>query len=86
VTIFIKHGRSNLRDELKDHLHERHHFRVVAYETGARAGYTITELLDGLVKDASFALLVHTGEDEGADGAFGLEKTSFTRLACSRER
>jgi hypothetical protein len=34
-TIFIGHGRSPLWRDLKDHLHEKHGFKVEAYETGA---------------------------------------------------
>jgi predicted nucleotide-binding protein len=66
--IFIGHGRSPLWRSLKDHLHEQHGHRIEAYETGARAGHTIRDILSELVKVSSFALLVLTAEDEQADG------------------
>jgi predicted nucleotide-binding protein len=68
--VFIGHGRSPLWRDLKDHLHEKHGYEVVAYETGARAGHTIRDVLEDMVAKSSFALLVMTAEDEQADGNF----------------
>jgi predicted nucleotide-binding protein len=68
ITIFIGHGRSPIWKELKDHLHEKHGYAVVAYEIGARAGHTIRDVLEDMMKDSSLAVLVMTGEDELADG------------------
>jgi predicted nucleotide-binding protein len=67
-TIFIGHGRSLQWRELKDHLQEKHEYRVVAYETGARAGHTVRDILENMLKESSFALLVMTAEDETSDG------------------
>ena len=67
-TIFIGHGRSLQWRELKDHLQEKHEYRVVAYETGARAGHTVLDNLEDMLKESSFALLVMTAEDETSDG------------------
>jgi predicted nucleotide-binding protein len=66
--IFIGHGHSPLWRQLKDHLHEQHGYLVEAYETGARAGHTIRDILAELVRVSSFALLVLTADDEHADG------------------
>jgi predicted nucleotide-binding protein len=68
IKIYIGHGRSIQWRDLKDHLSEKQGFDVVAYETGARAGYTITEVLDDLSEEASIAFLVHTAEDQDAGG------------------
>ena len=67
-TIFIGHGRNPQWRDLKDHLSEKHGYHVQAYETGARAGHTIRDILDELARTSSFALLVLTGEDLLADG------------------
>jgi len=67
-TIFIGHGRSNLWKELKDHLQDKHSFKVDAYEVGSRAGHTIRDILESMLEQSSFALLVMTGEDETKDG------------------
>jgi predicted nucleotide-binding protein len=67
-TIFIGHGRDPQWKTLKDHLHEQHGYQVEAYETGARAGHAIRDILTELLEASSFALLVLTGEDEHADG------------------
>lgn len=66
--IFIGHGRSPAWRDLKDHLTDKHDYKIEAYETGARAGHTIRDILDDMATKSSFAILVMTGEDEGADG------------------
>jgi predicted nucleotide-binding protein len=66
--VFIGHGRSALWRDLKDHLQDKHGVKVSAYESGARAGHTIRDILEEMVRQSSFALLVLTGEDEQADG------------------
>lgn len=66
--VFIGHGRSMAWRDLKDHLREKHGFKVEAFETGARAGHTIRDILEELVDKSSFALMVLTGEDEQSDG------------------
>ena len=66
--VFIGHGCSPAWRDLKDHLQDKHEFKIEAYETGARAGHTIRNILEEMVTKSSFALLVLTGEDEQADG------------------
>ena len=65
--IFIGHGHSEIWRKLKDHLTDKHGYPVVAYETGARAGHTIRDILQSMLEHSSFALLVLTKEDETAD-------------------
>jgi predicted nucleotide-binding protein len=66
--VFIGHGGSALWRDLKDHLAEKHGYRVEAYEVGARAGHTIRDILADMLGKSSFACLVLTAEDEMADG------------------
>ncbi len=61
-------GRSGAWRDLKDHLHEEHGYRVEAYETGARAGHAVRDVVEDMLSANSFALLVMTGEDETASG------------------
>jgi predicted nucleotide-binding protein len=68
VTVFIGHGRSSLWKNLDSHLHHQHGYQTVAYEHGARAGHTIRDVLEGMLDQSSFAVLVMTGEDEDAAG------------------
>ena len=65
--IFIGHGHSPLWRDLKDHLHEQHAYEVEAYEIGARSGHTIRDILESMLKQGTFAILVMTGEDLTAD-------------------
>ena len=66
--IFIGHGRSKAWRDLKDHLTDKHGYRVEAYEAGARAGHTVRDILQSMLERSSFALLVLTKEDETAQG------------------
>lgn len=68
IKVFIGHGRSQQWRDLKDHLQDKHGFKVIAYETGVRAGYTISEVLQEMSEEASIAFLVHTGEGLDNDG------------------
>jgi hypothetical protein len=56
-TIFIGHGGSPQWRDLKDHLHEKHAYRVEAYEIGARAGHAIRDVLNDMLSKSSFAIL-----------------------------
>lgn len=66
--LFIGHGRNAAWRDLKDHLQDQHGFTIVAYETGARAGHAIRDILEEMLEESSFAILVLTAEDETADG------------------
>lgn len=68
-TVFIGHGRSRAWRDLKDHLQDQHGVKVVSYESGARAGHTIRDILEELADTSTFALLVLTAEDEQANGS-----------------
>lgn len=68
ATIFIGHGHDQQWRDLKDHLHEKHGYSVEAYEIGAREGHAVRDILEEMLNESSFALLVMTGEDETKDG------------------
>lgn len=68
ITVFIGHGQHKEWEKLKSHLQDKHDVHVIAYETGARAGHSIRDILDRMANDSSFALLVLTGEDKSEDG------------------
>lgn len=66
--MFIGHGRSPAWRDLKDHLQDKHHLEVIAYEIGERAGHTIRDILEEMLEESSLAFLVFTGEDETHEG------------------
>jgi predicted nucleotide-binding protein len=66
--VFIGHGRSNEWRNLKDHLQDKHRYKIEAFEVGARAGHSIRDILEEVLDKSSIAFLVFTGEDETADG------------------
>jgi predicted nucleotide-binding protein len=45
-------------------------FKVTAYETGPRVGLHIADILEKMEDEASFAILVMTGENEDKQGLF----------------
>lgn len=67
--VFIGHGRSGTWRDLKDHLRDKHDIQIEAYETGARAGHAIRNILEEMISKSSFAILVLSGEDEQLDGS-----------------
>ena len=69
-TIFIGHGQSPVWRDLKDHLQDKHDYKVEAYEVGARAGHGIRDILEEMLNKSTFAILVMTGEDETIDNEF----------------
>jgi predicted nucleotide-binding protein len=48
-------------------LREKHEYDVVTFETGARAGHNVRDILEEMLDQSSLAFLVLTGEDETAD-------------------
>ena len=66
--VFIGHGGSSQWRDLKDHLQDKHNIKVEAYETGARAGHTIRDILEEMANNSTFALLIMTAEDEQESG------------------
>jgi predicted nucleotide-binding protein len=68
VTVFIGHGKTKQWEKLKSHLQDKHDIDVIAYETGARAGHTIRDILDSMSDESSIALLILTGEDKTETG------------------
>jgi hypothetical protein len=66
--VFIGHGRSSAWRELAEHLRDLHGYPVITYESEPLAGQANTDVLNRLIEQASFAILVHTAEDEQAGG------------------
>lgn len=65
--VFIGHGGAPDWQTLLIDL-QKHDIEVQAFETGARAGHTIRDILDAELRRTDLALLVLTGEDEQAGG------------------
>lgn len=68
--VFIGHGRNPAWKDLRDHLRDQHDYRVECYESGARAGHSIRDILESMAAKSSFAVLVMTGEDMQESGTF----------------
>jgi hypothetical protein len=66
--VFIGHGHSPAWRQLADHLRDHQGCRIIAYESAPRAGQSIVDILRQMSSEASFAILVHTAEDEQPDG------------------
>ena len=62
--VFIGHGRSPLWRELKDFLEDELHLRTVHFKSKPPAGKTVVSILEGMLKQATFAVLILTAEDE----------------------
>ena len=67
--VFIGHGHAREWLALQDFLKDRLHLQCVEFNTESAAGIATTERLSKLLKQAVFAFLVMTAEDEQADGS-----------------
>lgn len=65
--IFIGHGRSLVWLQLKSFLHDRTQLACDEFNAEAVAGRTITDRLEQMLDEATFAFLVMTAEDTHAD-------------------
>jgi hypothetical protein len=96
--VFVGHGHSPVWRELAEHLRELHGYRIVAFDLGPHAGQATSDVLKDMMDEASFAILVHTSEDEQASGEVRARQNvvhetglfqgrlGFTRTIVIRER
>ena len=84
--VFIGHGRNQLWRELKDHLQDKHDYKIVSYEVGARAGHTIRDILDEMLEKSSIAFLVMTAEDEDSAGKMHARENVIHELGLFQGR
>ena len=66
--IFIGHGHSEDWKTVQDHLQNILKLKVVFYESEERAGKSVGAVLEQMLGQATFAVLVLTGEDETVEG------------------
>jgi len=67
--VFIGHGRSLLWARLQVFLENRLGVKTVNYESAPRVGDSIVPILEEMLDQATFAVLILTAEDETASGA-----------------
>ncbi len=67
--IFIGHGRSKLWARLKMYLEDELGLATIAYESESRVGKSIVPILELMLDQATFAVLVLTAEDETVKGS-----------------
>jgi predicted nucleotide-binding protein len=68
--IFIGHGHSLVWHELQNFLQNRLQLKTDEFNRVPTAGVTISSRLEEMLKDATFAFLILTAEDEQPDGTF----------------
>ncbi len=66
--VFIGHGRNSLWARLQLHLEKDLKLQTVNYESESRVGESITDVFESMMAQATFAVLVLTGEDATAAG------------------
>jgi predicted nucleotide-binding protein len=65
--VFVGHGRSRLWARVKMYLEEELELPTVTYESESRTGESIVPLLEKMLEQATFAVLILTAEDETRD-------------------
>jgi predicted nucleotide-binding protein len=63
--VFIGHGRSRLWARVKTYLDDELGLATVTYESESRTGDSIVQILENMLDQATFAILLLTAEDEG---------------------
>lgn len=66
--VFIGHGRSRLWARLKMYLEDELNLATVTFESESRVGESIVPVLEKMLDQSSFAVLVLTAEDETGEG------------------
>jgi predicted nucleotide-binding protein len=67
--VFIGHGRSKLWARVKLFLQDELGLKTVCYESKSRSGESIVPVIEQMLEQANFAVLILTGEDETASGS-----------------
>jgi predicted nucleotide-binding protein len=67
--VFIGHGRSKLWARLQLFLQDELHLTTVSYESESRVGLSIVPILEKMLGQATFGVLLLTGEDDTAEGS-----------------
>ena len=67
--VFIGHGQSKLWARVQVFLKDDHNLKIVSYESESRASNSITSILEDMLNQATFAVLILTAEDETSQGA-----------------
>lgn len=69
ICVFLGHGRSKLWTRVKMFLEDDLGLATVAYESESRAGESIVPILETMLEQATFAILLLTAEDETPAGS-----------------
>lgn len=67
--VFIGHGRSSIWARLQIFIEKELHLKTVNYESESRVGDSIVPILEKMLSEASFAILILTAEDETTVGS-----------------
>ncbi|MBF0552474.1 MAG: nucleotide-binding protein [Deltaproteobacteria bacterium] len=68
--VFIGHGRSKLWFELKVHLMGELKLKTIEFESESRVGESVVPILEKMLDEATFAVIVMTAEDETETGGW----------------
>ena len=66
--VFIGHGNSRLWEEVETYIAKQLHVRTVTYESANCPGKTVKEVLEKMLAEATFAVIVMTAEDRTPAG------------------
>jgi len=66
--VFIGHGRSKLWARMQLFMQDELQLKTVSYESESRVGLSIVPILEEMLGQATFAVLILTREDETAEG------------------
>jgi hypothetical protein len=83
--VFIGHGRNKLWARLKMYLEDELALPVIAYESESHTSESIVPVLEKILDQATFAVLVLTAEDETKVGTLRARQNVFMRQASFKD-
>ena len=84
--VFIGHGHSPIWKDLRDHLQDQHGYKLVAYEVGVRTAHQPRDILEEMLDESEFAVLVMTGDDEVQNNEFRARQNVVHELGLFQGR
>ena len=75
-SVIIGHGSSLAWRDLENHLRDTLGVKIEAYETGARAGHRIRDILEAMHWKNALGIVVVVGEDEQSSGSWSLRQNA----------
>lgn len=84
--VFIGHGGDPQWRDLRDQLHHKHRIDTVAFEGDPHLGEYTASVILGMIRSSNCAILIHTAEDQMADGSWQARQNVVNETGIAADR